>query len=95
MDTPIPLTPLTILVVEDNPTDIATVQWVLTAHALIYNLQVIENADHALYFLTSSPSPSTRDVPIYSCSISTSPSAMARNSCTISRPSPRVPTCAS
>src|SRR5262249_15421294 len=47
---PTPLNPLTILAVEDNPADVATVQWVLRAHELPYSLQVIENADHALYF---------------------------------------------
>ena len=42
--------PLSILAVEDNPADIATVQWVLTAHALSYDLQVIDNADQACSF---------------------------------------------
>jgi chemotaxis family two-component system response regulator Rcp1 len=50
MDTLTPLTPLTILAVEDNPADIYTVKWVLTAHALTYDLQVIENADQAFSF---------------------------------------------
>src|SRR4029450_6192137 len=36
--------------VEDNPADIYTVKWVLTAHALTYDLQVIENADQAFSF---------------------------------------------
>jgi len=50
METLTPLTPLTILAVEDNPADIYTVQRVLTAHALTYDLQVIANADHAFAF---------------------------------------------
>ena len=50
MDTLTPLTPLTILAVEDNPADIYTVQRVLTAHALTYDLQVIENANQAFSF---------------------------------------------
>jgi len=50
MDTLAPLTPLTILAVDDNPADIYTVQRVLTAHALTYDLQVIENADQAFSF---------------------------------------------
>jgi CheY-like chemotaxis protein len=50
MDTLTPLTPLTILAVEDNPADIDAVQWVLTAHALTYDLQVIENANQAFSF---------------------------------------------
>src|SRR5262249_40628712 len=50
METLTPLTPLTILAVEDNPADISTVQRVLTAHALTYDLQVIENANHAFAF---------------------------------------------
>ena len=50
METLTPLTPLTILAVEDNPADISTVQRVLTAHALTYNLQVIANANHAFAF---------------------------------------------
>jgi len=47
METP-PTTPVSIILVEDNPVDIYTVQWVLTAHALPYALQVIENGDDAL-----------------------------------------------
>jgi len=50
METLTPLPPLTILAVEDNPADISTVQRVLTAHALTYDLQVIENANHAFAF---------------------------------------------
>jgi CheY-like chemotaxis protein len=50
MDTLTPLTPLTILAVEDNPADIDAVQRVLTAHALTYDLQVIENANQAFSF---------------------------------------------
>ena len=43
-----PATPLTIIIVEDNPIDVYLVRWVLTAHELPYALQVIENGDHAL-----------------------------------------------
>src|SRR5215471_5286641 len=50
METLTPLPPLAILAVEDNPADISTVQRVLTAHALTYDLQVIENANHAFAF---------------------------------------------
>src|SRR5262245_406576 len=54
MDT---LTPLTILAVEDNPADIFTVQRVLTAHALTYDLQVIDNAEQALHFFDQLAAP--------------------------------------
>ena len=95
METLPPLPPLSILAVEDNPADIATVEWVLRAHALSYDLQVIANAEHAFRFFDQFAQPRPRAVPIFSCSISPYPSAMARNSCTICRPSPRVPPCAS
>jgi CheY-like chemotaxis protein len=49
MDTP-PPTPLTIIVVEDNPVDVYLIRWVLTAHELSYTLHVIENADHAMHY---------------------------------------------
>ena len=48
MDTPASHTPLTIIVVEDNPLDVYLIRWVLTAHQLPYELQVIENGDYAL-----------------------------------------------
>jgi CheY-like chemotaxis protein len=54
MDT---LTPLTILAVEDNSADIVTVQRVLTAHALTYDLQVIDNADQAFHFFDQLAAP--------------------------------------
>jgi len=57
METLTPLTPLTILAVEDNPVDISTVQRVLTAHALAYDLQVIDNADHAFAFFSQLAEP--------------------------------------
>ncbi|SRR5712692_30358 len=41
-------TPLTIIVVEDNPVDIYLIRWVLRAHELSYELEVIENGDYAL-----------------------------------------------
>jgi CheY-like chemotaxis protein len=40
--------PLTIIVVEDNPLDVYLMRWVLDAHQLRYELQVIENGDYAL-----------------------------------------------
>jgi two-component system response regulator len=49
MDTS-PPTPLTIIVVEDNPVDVYLIRWVLTAHALSYTLHVIDNADHAMHY---------------------------------------------
>jgi len=57
METLTPLTPLTILAVEDNPADIYTVQRVLRAHALAYDLQVIDNADHAFSFFSQLAEP--------------------------------------
>ena len=51
MDTPAPRTPLTIIVVEDNPVDIYLIRWVLRAHELSYDLQVIENGDHAMDYV--------------------------------------------
>jgi two-component system, chemotaxis family, response regulator Rcp1 len=48
MDTP---TPLTIIVVEDNPVDVYLIQWVLKAHELPHELQVIDNGDHAMNYL--------------------------------------------
>jgi CheY-like chemotaxis protein len=44
-------TPLTILVVEDNPVDIYLINWVLKAHELSYDLHVIENGDHAMDYV--------------------------------------------
>ena len=44
-------TPLTIIVVEDNPVDIYMIRWVLRAHELSYNLEVIENGDHAMDYV--------------------------------------------
>jgi CheY-like chemotaxis protein len=46
-----PVTPLTIIMVEDNPVDISLIRWVLDAHRLPYELQVIENGDHAMNYL--------------------------------------------
>jgi CheY-like chemotaxis protein len=51
MDTPTPQTPLTIIVVEDNPVDIYLIRWVLTAHELSHELHVIDNGDHALDYV--------------------------------------------
>jgi CheY-like chemotaxis protein len=44
-------TPLTIIVVEDNPVDMYLIRWVLKAHELSYDLQVIENGDHAMEYV--------------------------------------------
>jgi CheY-like chemotaxis protein len=46
-----PRTPLTIIVVEDNPLDVYLIQWVLRAHDLAHELQVIENGDHAMDYV--------------------------------------------
>jgi CheY-like chemotaxis protein len=51
MDTPAPRPPLTIIVVEDNPLDVYLIRWVLTAHELAHDLQVIENGDHAMDYV--------------------------------------------
>jgi CheY-like chemotaxis protein len=51
METPTSRTPLTIIVIEDNPVDIYLIRWVLQAHALAYDLQVIENGDHAMEYV--------------------------------------------
>jgi two-component system, chemotaxis family, response regulator Rcp1 len=51
MVTPAPRTPLTIIVVEDNPLDIYLIRWVLTAHALAHELQVIDNGDRAMDYV--------------------------------------------
>jgi CheY-like chemotaxis protein len=48
MDTPVSRTPLTIIIVEDNPVDVYLIRWVLDAHQLSYELQIIENGDYAL-----------------------------------------------
>ena len=44
-------TPLTIIVVEDNPVDIYLIRWVLRAHELSYALEVIENGDRAMDYV--------------------------------------------
>jgi CheY-like chemotaxis protein len=49
--TPVPRTPLTILVVEDNPVDVYLIRWVLKAHELSHELQVIDNGDHAMDYI--------------------------------------------
>jgi CheY-like chemotaxis protein len=46
-----PRPPLTILVVEDNPLDVYLIQWVLKAHALAHELQVIDNGDRAMDYV--------------------------------------------
>jgi CheY-like chemotaxis protein len=51
METPTSRTPLTIIVVEDNPVDIYLIRWVLQAHELAYELEVIENGDHAMDYV--------------------------------------------
>ena len=51
METPTPPAPLTILVVEDNPEDLYIMNWVLKAHDFAYELQVIDNGDHAIDYV--------------------------------------------
>jgi CheY-like chemotaxis protein len=46
MASPTPL-PLTIFVVEDNPVDAYLIRWVLEAHELVYELQIIDSGDIA------------------------------------------------
>jgi len=49
--TPVPRTPLTIIVVEDNPLDVYLIQWVLRAHELAHEFQVIDNGDRAMDYV--------------------------------------------
>jgi len=51
MDTSTSRTPLTIIVVEDNPVDVYLIQWVLKAHELSHELRVIDNGDHAMDYI--------------------------------------------
>src|SRR6266481_8589336 len=51
MDTSVPRTPLTIIVVEDNPLDVYLIQWVLKAPELAHDLQVIDNGDRAMDYV--------------------------------------------
>jgi len=51
METPALRAPLTIIVVEDNPVDSSMINWVLRAHELSYELEVIENGDHAMDYV--------------------------------------------
>jgi CheY-like chemotaxis protein len=51
METPTPRAPLTIIVVEDNPVDSYMINWMLRAHELSYELEVIENGDHAMDYV--------------------------------------------
>jgi CheY-like chemotaxis protein len=51
MDTSTPRTPLTIIVVEDNPVDVYLIRWVLNAHELPHELHVIDNGDHAMEYV--------------------------------------------
>ena len=39
--------PLTIIIVDDNPVDVYLIRWVLDAHEIPYELQVIDNGDRA------------------------------------------------
>ena len=48
MERPAPQPPLTIFIVDDSPLDVQFIQWVLDAHALPYDLQVIDNGNDAL-----------------------------------------------
>jgi CheY-like chemotaxis protein len=47
MATPAPPS-LTIIVVDDNPVDVQLIRWVLDAHELPYEFQVIDHGDQAL-----------------------------------------------
>jgi CheY-like chemotaxis protein len=49
MKTSLPSPPPTILVADNNLSDVALIRWVLDAHALPYELQVVEHGDYALY----------------------------------------------
>jgi CheY-like chemotaxis protein len=51
MDTSTSRVPLTIIVVDDNPVDVYLIQWVLKAHELSHELQVIDNGDHAMDYI--------------------------------------------
>jgi len=51
METLTPPTPLTILVVEDNPVDVYIMHWVLKAHDFAYDLQVIANGNYAMDYI--------------------------------------------
>ncbi len=51
METPTAPAPLTVLVVEDNPNDVYIMHWVLRAQDFAYDLQVINNGDHALDYI--------------------------------------------
>jgi two-component system, chemotaxis family, response regulator Rcp1 len=51
MDTSPPHAPLTIIVVEGNPVDIYLIRWVLKAHELSHELEVIDNGDHAMAYV--------------------------------------------
>jgi CheY-like chemotaxis protein len=48
MERPAPQPPLTIFIVDDHPLDVQFIQGVLDAHALPYDLQVIDNGNDAL-----------------------------------------------
>ena len=48
MERPAPQPPLTLLIVEDHPVDVQLIRWVLDAHELPYDLQVIDHGDRAL-----------------------------------------------
>src|SRR6266571_3451189 len=51
METQTAPAPLTILVVEDNPNDVYIMHWVLRAQDFAYDLQVIDNGDHAIDYV--------------------------------------------
>jgi two-component system cell cycle response regulator DivK len=50
METPAPRTPLTILLVEDNPVDAAIIRRVLDTHDFLYYLRIMEDGERALRF---------------------------------------------
>src|SRR5207244_6850758 len=59
-----PATPLTIIMVEDNPVDIYLSRWVLKAHELSFELQVIDNGDHAMDYVNQLAHEERRRSPI-------------------------------
>jgi len=55
--------PLNILVVEDDPVDVYTIRWVLSANGVRYNLHVIESGEHALHFFDQLAQQEARQYP--------------------------------
>ena len=55
MDTAAPHTPLTIIIVEDNPVDVYLIRWVLVAYAPEWPIIKLITADRARLWSGSSP----------------------------------------